>query len=350
MTQAPSKRPVFRPLPGLAIPYHPRTLWVTQIALIASLALVLMTLLTGAFAISPLGVWSVITGQSQDSVADLVVLGLRLPRIIACLFIGAALGISGGIFQALARNPLASPDIVGFTAGAGTGVLVLMLVEGTAIGISLSFGAILGGFATALAVYLLALRRGVHGQRLILVGIGVGAMLSAFNAFLMTRAELEAAQAARLWLHGNLNGVTWPQVVPLILWCALLLPLSLLLAPKLRILEMGQDIAASLGLNHHRAQLQLIGVSICLAAAAIAVGGPIGFIALAAPQLAQRIAKSPGIDLICTASIGAVLLLAADFVAQRLLAPFQIPVGLVTGAMGGAYLLYLLSREWRKTD
>lgn len=343
-------RPVLRPLPGVALPYHPRSFTLAGLVLLAGLGLAVATLLTGEFTIAPAEIWQTLLGASDDGVSILVVVGLRLPRIVACILVGAALGLSGAIFQGLARNPLASPDIIGFTAGAATGVLVLMLVEGGAFTMSLSLGAILGGFGTALLVYLLALRRGVHGQRLILVGIGVGAMLSAFNAYLITRAELEAAQAARIWMYGSLNGIGWAQVQPLALWCLVLVPLALLLSPRLKLLEMGDEIAASLGLPSNRAKVQLILVSIGLAAAAISAGGPIGFIALAAPQLAQRLARSPGIDLLASASMGAALLLAADLVAQRLMAPFQIPVGLVTGALGGAYLLYLLGREWRKTE
>lgn len=342
-------RPVFRPWRGLDLPYQPRPLMIVALATLASLVLAVITMLTGGFTISPLEVWNTLLGAS-DGVSTLVVVGLRLPRIVACILVGAALGVSGGIFQGLSRNPLASPDIIGFTAGASTGVLILLLVEGASATMGLSAGAMLGGFGTALLVYLLALRRGIHGQRLILVGIGVGAMLSAFNAYLITRAELEAAQTARIWLHGSLNGIGWAQIGPLAIWSAVLMPLALLLSPRLKLLELGDDLAAGLGLPTNLAKLQLIVVSVGLAAAAIAAAGPIGFVALAAPQLAQRLGKSGGIDLPGSASIGAALMLAPDLIAQRLLAPFQIPVGLVTGALGGAYLLYLLGREWRKTD
>lgn len=344
------KRPVLRPWPGLALPYHPRSLVLLLICLVIGILLAVVTMLTGEFTISPVDVWQTMMGNNADGVSTLVVLGLRLPRIVACILVGVALGISGGIFQGLARNPLASPDIIGFTAGASSGVLVLMLVEGAGATMGLSMGAILGGFATAVLVYLLALRRGVHGQRLILVGIGVGAMLTALNSYLITRAELEAAQSARIWLHGSLNGVGWAQVGPLALWMLVLTPLAFLLAPRLQLLELGDDISSSLGLPSNRAKLQLIAVSVGLAAAAISAAGPIGFVALAAPQLAQRLARSGGISLVTSAGMGAVLLLAADLVAQRLLAPFQIPVGLITGALGGGYLLYILAREWRKTD
>jgi len=341
---------IWQPWSGLSLRYHRRSMALIGITLLVALLTAIVTLLTGEFTLSPLAVWHTLIGQQSDSVATLVVLGLRLPRIVACVLVGAALGVSGAIFQAMARNPLASPDIVGFTTGAATGVLVLLLVDGAAATMSLSLGALLGGLGTAILVYLMALRRGVHGQRLILVGIGVGAMLSAFNAYLITRAELEAAQEARIWMHGSLNGVTWAQVWPLALWSIALLPVAFLLARPLRLLEFGDDIATGLGLPTGRARLQLIVISVALAAAAISTAGPIGFIALAAPQLAQRLSRAGAIGLAPSAAMGAALLLAADLIAQRLLAPFQIPVGLITGALGGAYLLYLLGREWRKTD
>lgn len=352
MTEGPPKlnRTTWRPLPGVALPYQPRSLWLLAISLIVITALVIATLLTGEFTLSPSGVWQTLTGQQDDSLANLVVLELRLPRILACLLVGLGLGLSGAIFQGMARNPLASPDVVGFTTGAATGVLVLLLVEGFAVTASLSVGAMVGGFGTALLVYLLAMRRGVHGQRLILVGIAIGAMLAALNSYLITRAELESAQAARIWMHGSLNGVSWPQVLPLLLWSLILVPAAMALSRRLGLLEFGDEIAAGLGLPVNRSKTQLIVVSITLAAAAISVGGPIGFVALAAPQLARKLAGTGGITLIPSAAVGATLLLAADLLAQRLLAPFQIPVGLLTGALGGAYLLFLLSREWRRVD
>ncbi|MBN9334269.1 iron chelate uptake ABC transporter family permease subunit [Devosia sp.] len=347
---APHNRPAWRPLPGIALPYHPRSLRLLAISAVAILALIVATLLSGEFTLSPTGVWQTLIGQQDDNLANLVVLELRLPRILACILIGLALGLSGAIFQGLARNPLASPDVVGFTTGAATGVLLLLLVEGFAITASLSVGAMVGGFGTALVVYLLTMRRGVHGQRLILVGIAVGAMLAALNAYLITRAELESAQAARIWMHGSLNGVSWPQVLPLVFWTLLLVPLAMALSRRLGLLEFGDDIATGLGLPVNRSKTLLIVVSITLAAAAISVGGPIGFVALAAPQLAKKLSGTGGITLLPSAAIGATLLLAADLMAQRLLAPFQIPVGLLTGALGGAYLLYLLSRGWRRVD
>ncbi|WP_052951663.1 FecCD family ABC transporter permease [Devosia soli] len=341
-------RRVWRPMDRISLPYHRRSLWVVAIAFAVTIALIIATLLTGEFTLSPRGVLDALTGRQSDDLANLVVLELRLPRILACLLVGATLGLSGAIFQGMARNPLASPDVVGFTTGAATGVLVLLLVEGFAVTASLSIGAMIGGFGTALLVYLLALRRGIHGQRLILVGIAVGAMLAALNAYLITRAELESAQAARIWMHGSLNGVSWPQVLPLVFWTALLVPIALALSRRLGLLELGDELAASLGLSLHRAKAQLIVVSIMLAAVAISVGGPIGFIALAAPQLAQRLARTGGVSLLPSAALGASLLLGADLLAQRMLAPFQIPVGLLTGALGGAYLLYLLARDWQR--
>jgi len=345
-----SARPTWCPLPGIALPYHPRSLWLLAISLLVMLILIIATLLSGEFTLSPAGVWRTLIGDQDDNLANLVVLELRLPRILACILVGVALGLSGAIFQGMARNPLASPDVVGFTTGAATGVLVLLLVEGFAVTASLSVGAMVGGFGTALIIYLLAMRRGVQGQRLILVGIAVGAMLAALNSYLITRAELESAQAARIWMHGSLNGVTWPQVLPLVAWSLILVPTAMALSRRLGLLEFGDDIASSLGLPVNRAKTQLIIISITLAAAAISVGGPIGFVALAAPQLARKLAGTGGITLAPSAAIGATLLLAADLLAQRLLAPFQIPVGLLTGALGGAYLLYLLSREWRRVD
>ncbi|MFK3985750.1 FecCD family ABC transporter permease [Micromonospora sp. NPDC050397] len=330
--------------PGrIAFRVRPRSAWTVVGLLVACAAVWTVTMATGEYALGPAAVWHVLTGGG-DHTSRLVVLDLRLPRTFAALLVGAALGLSGAIFQSLSRNPLGSPDIIGFTTGSASGALVVILVLGQASA-TLVLGTLLGGFATAIAVYLLAYAQGIQGQRLILVGIGIGAMLASVNDYLLTRADLEQAQAAKTWLFGSLNAVSWPQVVPLAIAVTVLVPLTLTLAPRLRALELGDDAAAALGVRVDRSRLLLLLAAVSLTAAAIAAAGPIGFLALAAPQLARRLTRSAGMPLVPSLAMGALLLLTADLVAQRALAPFQIPVGLVTGALGGGYLMWLLTRD-----
>ncbi|GAA3544200.1 iron chelate uptake ABC transporter family permease subunit [Amycolatopsis ultiminotia] len=274
------------------------------------------------------------------------VLDVRLPRALLAMAIGAALALAGAIFQRLSGNPLGSPDIVGFNDGAATGALLVTLVlGGTAV--SAPLGAVLGGFVAAVLIYVLAYRGGVHGLRLILVGIGVSAILASVRSYLITRADLSAAQGALAWLIGNLNALGWDQARPVLIGLACAVPLLALLGRGLGLLEMGQERAGSLGVAVQRTQLLLLLVAIVLTALAVAYAGPIQFVALAAPQLARRLARTAGSALVTTALMGALLLACADLVAQRLFAPTQIPVGAVTLVLGGAYLAWLLHTERR---
>jgi iron complex transport system permease protein len=339
-----SSRPVLRLGRWLALPYHPASVLYGAVATLVGLGIAMTTLLGGQYAISPAEIWQVLV-SGGGRIDNLVVLGLRVPRILAAVLVGTALGMSGAIFQGVSRNSLASPDLIGFTTGAATGALVVIVLLGeTTLGVVL--GTLLGGFGTAFVATLMSWGRGLRGDRLILVGIAIGAMLASVNDVMLTRAELEKAQAARTWLFGSLHAVGWPVVWPLAASLAVLVPLALLLAPRLRLMEMGEDLAGGLGFPVRRARLALLSVATCLTAVAIAAGGPIGFVALAAPQLARRITRAPGIGIGTAALTGAALVLLADLVAQRALAPFQIPVGLVTGAVGGAYLAGLLLSDW----
>ncbi|NYI97622.1 iron complex transport system permease protein [Streptomonospora nanhaiensis] len=271
---------------------------------------------------------------------------VRLPRALAAVLVGAALGIAGAVFQSLSRNPLGSPDIIGFTGGASAGAVAVILVLGGST-LQVSLGAIVGGVATAGLVYLLALKRGVQGYRLVLVGIGINAMLLSVRDYLMTRAELTEAMTAQVWMIGSLNGTAWGQALTIAASCAVLMPVVLLLGRRLRLMEMGDSTAQALGVPVGCTQVAALLAASALTGAAIAVAGPIAFIALAAPQLVRRLARTSGTALMGAALMGALLLSAADLVAQRALAPTQLPVGVVTAVIGGSYLVWVLYREWR---
>nr|WP_315479920.1 iron chelate uptake ABC transporter family permease subunit [uncultured Rhodoferax sp.] len=324
---------------------HRRTRTVLAVLMVAALAVTLLGLRLGSFELAWGRFFSTLWNGNQD-MEGMVLLELRLPRALVALGAGAALATAGAIFQSLSRNPLASPDIIGLTTGSATGALVVILWLGDRA-LNVPLGALVGGLATVALVYLFSLQQ---GQRLVLIGLAVAAMLASVNDFLLTRAELDQALAAKMWLHGSLQGSGWLQAQRLGLGCALLLPLAWLLSPRLRLLEMGDELATSLGLHVGRSHTYLTLVAVALTALAIACAGPIGFIALAAPQLARRLCRAPGIGLWSAALVGAVLCASADLLARLLLAPFQIPVGLVTSALGGAYLTYLLAREWRSHD
>lgn len=315
------------------------------VALMVAIALVLtlLTLASGEYQV-PLGeVLGALLGQAEGRV-HMVVVEWRLPRALLALIFGAALGMSGAIFQSLTRNPLGSPDVIGFNAGAYSGALIVI------IGFSGNYyqiagGALAGGIATALAVYGLAWRQGVQGFRLIIVGIGLSAMLTSLNTWLMLRADLEVAMTAAVWGAGSLNGLGLDKFWPSLIVLALIVPLVLMLERPMKQLEMGDDAARALGTRVEPVRLSLLVLGVALTATATAVAGPIAFVSLAAPQIARRITGAAGVALIPSAAVGAVLLVAADFLAQRAFAPTQLPVGVVTVCIGGIYFVWLLVRE-----
>ncbi|WP_406424845.1 iron chelate uptake ABC transporter family permease subunit [Streptomyces sp. NBC_00873] len=300
---------------------------------------------SGDYAMTPGEVVSTLFGHGTFQ-QEFIVTDLRLPRVLVGLLVGAALGVGGAVFQTISRNPLGSPDVLGFGQGATVGALtVIVLFQGGAAAVA--GGAVVGGLLTGAAVYLLAWKRGVHGYRLVLVGIGAAAMLTAASQYLITKANLVDATRAVVWMTGSLDGRDWAQVWPLLAVCGLLIPLVLGHGRALRMMEMGDDAAYALGVRVERTRLVLMGCAVLLVAVATAAAGPIAFVSLSAPQLARRLTRSPGPNLAPAASMGAALLLVADWIAMDAFGDRQLPVGVVTGVLGGCYLLWLLVSERR---
>ncbi|WP_433826421.1 FecCD family ABC transporter permease [Actinoplanes sp. CA-015351] len=329
----------------IAVRLEWRSVVVCAVLAAAAAAVAVLALMTGSYQLSPGQVISALTGGEAGLVHDIVV-EWRLPRVVAALVFGAALGVSGAVFQSMLRNPLADPGIIGFSQGSYTGALIVILVVNGSYW-QLVGGALLGGMGTALAVYVLAYRRGVQGFRLIVVGIGVSAMLESLNTWLILKAELEQAMAAASWGAGSLNGVSWDQVVIGGACIAVLLLLAAMLSRPMRQMELGDDAAASQGVRVSYARLCLIVVGVALTATVTAASGPIAFISLLAPQIARRLARTAGITLAPAALVGALLCLAADYIAQHI-APTPLPVGIITVTLGGGYLAWLLFTEARR--
>ncbi|MGK9175813.1 iron-enterobactin ABC transporter permease [Yokenella regensburgei] len=310
------------------------------------LALAVWGLRSGAVMLSVGQVIDALGGTAPRAM-QLVVTEWRLPRVFIALLVGAALGISGAIFQSLMRNPLGSPDVMGFNTGAWSGVLVAMVFYGQDL-TAIALAALGGGIITSIIVWLLAWRNGIETFRLIIVGIGVRAMLVAFNTWLLMHASLETALSAGLWNAGSLNGLTWAKTLPSVPVIILMFVFAALLSRRLRLLEMGDDSACALGVNVERSRLLLMLVAVVLTASSTAVAGPISFIALVAPHIARRLSATARWGLTQSALCGALLLLLADICAQQLFIPYQLPVGVVTVSLGGIYLIALLIQESRK--
>ncbi|MFJ9713758.1 MULTISPECIES: FecCD family ABC transporter permease [unclassified Streptomyces] len=328
---------------GLSLRTDVRALVVVVALLLAASAASVVLIGTGDFPISFADVLKTLAGNGTAG-QDFIVNELRLPRVLVGLLVGASLGLGGALFQAVSRNPLGSPDVLGLSQGATSGALVvIVLMSGSATQVTI--GALAGGLLTGLAIYLLAWKQGVHGYRLVLVGIGVSAIVTAVNGYLLTKADLVDATRAIVWMTGSLNGRDWSQVWPLLALCAVLVPLVLANARGLRMMEMGDDVSYALGVRVERVRMLLMVSAVLLTAAATAAAGPVSFVALTAPQLARRLTRSPGPNLLPSLCMGAALLVTADWASQRAFGADQLPVGVVTGVLGGVYLLWLLVTE-----
>lgn len=323
----------------------PRAVVVCAILTLLALATATWALTLGEVRIPAADALRGVLGTADPGIVR-VVREWRLPRALAGLVFGAALALSGGIFQGLTRNPLASPDIIGFSSGSYTGALVVMLVvSGSTLQVAL--GAVLGGLATAVLVLALSYRGGIQGFRLIIIGIGVSAMLGSLNAYLMLVARLQRALQAATWGAGSLADASGASVAisgVLVIACTGVL---IAIAPSLSELDLGDEVAASHGVRIRAIWCIAVMIGVVLTAVVTAASGPIAFVALAAPQIARRLVRASSIPLATSACLGAFLLGAADLVAQHALRQ-PVPVGLVTIVLGGAYLVHLVLREGRR--
>lgn len=272
---------------------------------------------------------------------------ILLPRVLIALIAGASLALSGAVFQSLTRNPLGSPDILGFTQGAATGALIGVTVLGGST-LLVAGSAWIGAVISAAVVYFVARRGGITGgTRLVLVGIGVAAMLGGVNDYLMTRANISDAAQAAVWITGSLDGSTWNSVILLAVASAVLMPCVILTSRALRILEMGDDLAIGLGIRAERLRLLALAGAVILAATAASQTGPVAFVALCAPHVARRLTRATGPNLVPSLLVGSVLLVGADWLARYGIPNRELPVGAVTGLLGGGYLAYLLAQQRR---
>ena len=322
-----------------------RSIAVCSILLLATVFVGVWSIMVGDFPLSVGEVLRATFGDGGDD-AEFIVQTLRLPRALTGMLVGAALGMSGAVFQSIARNPLGSPDIIGFESGAAFGaVLVIVVLHGSALAVA--GGAVAGGLAAALAVYLLAYQRGLAASRLVLVGIGIGFAASAAVDYLITRAQIYDVQRAAVWLTGSLNGRSWDQVRTVGIALAVLAPLIVVAQRSLDRLELGDDAAAALGVPVGRTKLLLILLAVGLAALSVAAAGPIVFIAFVSGPIARRLVSSPGACVVPAACVGAFLTTFADLAARRVLAPTELPVGIATAVIGAPYLMWLLTRRAR---
>lgn len=326
---------------------------------------VLVVTVAGLAALLPVLVLAIAAGSSQLGLGDvvrtligagtpsqeLIVLELRLPRVLCGALVGAALGLAGALTQTFARNPLATPDILGVTSGAALGAVAAIVLAGGsysvgagALTLGLPAAAAIGALGTAAVVYGLSWRSGVDSYRLILVGIGATAALTGVTSYLIARAQLTEASTAAQWLVGSLSGVSWASVWPVLVAVAVLTPIALTQSSTLSVSLLGDDVSTGLGVAVQRHRLVIVACAVLLTAAAVSAAGPIEFVAFVSPQIVRRLAGTARPPLLASAVVGALVVVGADTLSRTVL-PGEVPVGIVTAVIGAPYLIWLLTRR-----
>jgi iron complex transport system permease protein len=318
---------------------HRRSFLVAAVLTALLAATVVASLCVGESFVAPGEVVRVLLGLPSPD--QLVVGTLRLPRLVTGLLVGAAFGVSGALVQTVARNPLASPDVIGVTHGAGAATVAAMTFGVTSYAV-LPYVSVVGGLAAALLVYLLAWRRGLHAARFVLVGIGISVALGSLTRLFVTKGDYLVAQQAKVWLTGSLNGRGYDQAAPLATVLLLLVPFLLWAARVQRGAGLDDDTATALGTRLDRNRLGLGALGVVLASVATGAAGPVDFVALLAPQIARRLTRTPHIPLLCSALMGALIVTVADLLARSLFSPTELPVGVFTALVGAPYLMWLI--------
>ena len=337
-------------LPHRWSPSRPRVVIVTLIALVAAIVIALLGIVAGSSSLTIPDAVRTLVGAGTPG-QELIVIELRLPRVVAGLLVGAALGIAGALTQTFARNPLATPDILGVTSGASLGAVAAIVLAGGSYSVGaglLSLGlplvAVLGALASSAIVYGLAWRGGIDSYRLILIGIGATAALGGITSYLIARAKITDATAAAQWLVGSLSGVSWASVWPVLVCLVVITPIALQQSTNLELTQLGDEVSTSLGVAVQRHRLVVIVCAVVLTAAAVSASGPVEFVAFVAPQIARRLARVGRPPILAAGLVGAIIVTGGDALARGVL-PGQVPVGIITAIIGAPYLIWLLTRR-----
>ncbi|OLF15344.1 iron ABC transporter permease [Actinophytocola xanthii] len=323
-----------------------RSVVVTAVLGVVAFAAFVLSMMVGSVWLGAGEVLGSLFRVTVDRGTDFIVLDLRLPQATSALTVGFALGVSGTLFQQLLRNPLAAPDFVGVSSGASVAAVAGIVVYGAG-GLAVPAMAVVGALVSAVLMYVLAFRDGLSGYRFILVGIGVSAFMIGVVGYLLTRADLHDARQAMHWLIGSVGQAGPTELRVLMVVLVALVPVAMLLQRQLRALELGDDLARGLGTRVEWARFALIALPVVLIGLATAVAGPIQFVALVAGPVAARLLRPAPGGVLAAGFTGAAVLLMADMVARHVL-PTELPTGVVTGAVGAPYLLWLLATANRE--
>ncbi|MGD6803799.1 iron ABC transporter permease [Rossellomorea vietnamensis] len=305
----------------------------------------------GTIKIAPINVLKTLFGAGTEN-EQLVLFDFRLPRMVIALLIGAGLAVSGAILQGVSQNGLADPGILGINAGAGFAVvLFIYLFQGSAASLGtisiflMPMAALAGGVLAAFLIYIIAWKKGVTPVRLILVGIGINAAFGAALIIFQLRMAPQDFMKATIWLTGSIWGTNWKFVLAILPWIILLIPYTIYKSRYLNILTLGDQMATGLGAAVEKERRILLLLAVSLAGSCVAVGGGISFLGLVAPHLARQIVgPKHQVLLPVSALMGALLLLISDTIGRNILAPSEIPVGIIVSLLGAPYFIYLLMK------
>lgn len=327
-----------------------RVVVVTVVCLVVVIGLGMLGILAGSSALTFGDVVTTLLGGGTSG-QELIVFDLRMPRVVGGIAVGAALGLAGALTQTFARNPLATPDILGVTSGAALGAVMAIVLAGGSYSVGaglLTLGlpavAAIGALITAAVVYGLSWRGGVDSYRLILIGIGATATLGGITSYLINRAQITEAAAAAQWLVGSLSGISWASVWAVLAVLLVVTPIAVLQSSNLDISQLGDDLSTGLGVAVQRHRVVVIICAVLLTAAAVSASGPIEFVAFVAPQIARRMARVGRPPLLSSALMGAVIVVGGDALVRGVL-PGEVPVGIITAIVGAPYLIWLLTRR-----
>ena len=334
---------------------RPRMVAVTLTGLALMLLLFLLSVGVSDYPLTPLDVARILLGGGTR-IENVVVLSDSLPRALVSVLVGFALGAAGALSQLIARNPLATPDILGITAGSSAAaVAAIAFANGWGAwlaDIGVPAAALIGGLVTAVVMYVLAwpgrkANHGINPLRLVLIGVGVTWLLQALTSFLLTRADIKDVARAQVWLVGSVSQSTWSSVWPVAIAVVVGIVVIAMMSRQIDALSLGQDMARGLGVRTTAVSTTVLLVAVGLTAMAVSAAGPIAFIALLAPQIGMRLARTPVPTPLLAGVIGAILVLAGDLLCRTVL-PSGLPVGIVTAAVGGPFLIYLMVSMSRK--
>jgi iron complex transport system permease protein len=323
-----------------------KSAWMITALLLLLLVAGVLGIGVGDTSIHPLEVLRSLFGQVTGEY-DFILHRLRFPRALAAVFVGAALGISGAILQGIIRNPLASPDIIGITGGASVAAVAFLTYSAGQISIKwLPLAAIIGAVVISLIIYMLAWRGGVTAIRLVLIGIGISSAMSAATTLMLVMSSTFTAGKAYVWLTGSVYGASWQGVYTIVPATLLCMPFVLFFARSLNSQELGDDVAAGLGVSVQRHRFLLLLLSVVLAGIAVSVAGAIGFVGLIAPHIARKLVGRPfGSLMLTSALIGGLLVFTADTMARTAFYPVDIPAGIFTAGIGAPFFIYLLFKN-----